>query len=113
MIEIPGATYKLDIADESVYLTVGCISGRPVYISLVLGHGVNHEKTDADKSMLEVICNQATELLSTGTWTIPELVESWRGVMNCEPSGVCPQLEGRVSSPLDAAARWLGQVYGV
>lgn len=113
MIELPGQTYKLDIGESSVYLTVACISGRPVYVDIVLGHGINQYNIDEQKSMLEVICHQATELLATGTWTMAELVESWRGVMNCKPSGVCPQLKGLVSSPLDAAARWMGQVYGV
>jgi hypothetical protein len=110
---VPGLVQKLDIGDSSIYVKLGFAHGRPVWISLTLGHGIDHPGADEDKSLMEVICYQASELLATGTWTIGDVVESWIAVRNCKPSGQCPQIGGKALSPLDAAAKWLRRKYGL
>ena len=102
-----GSVKKLEIGGSSVYLTIGFSDVRPVWISLTLGHEVDHPRADEDRTLIEVICNQASVLLSTGTWTIEDLVNCWAGVRNYEPSGSCPQIKSFAQSPLDAAAKWL------
>jgi len=111
--EMPSIVKKLDVGGESIYLKIGFTECRPTWISLTLGHEVNHLGSNEDRTLLEVICKQASILLTTGTWTIDDLADAWIAVRNCKPFGACPQIKGLAKSPLDAAAKWIKQKYGL
>ena len=111
--EMPGIVQKLEIGGESIYLKIGFTECRPTWVSLTLGHEVGHEGSNENRTLIEVICKQASVLLETGTWTIDDLADNWIATQNCKPSGICPQINGIAKSPLDAAAKWINQKYGL
>ena len=115
----PGVTAKLTIGGTDCYATVGYAGARPIHIDLTLGHGAGQrgyadpvandlatQALDDARAALEVCCRQASTLLQLGAWGLPDLTAAWRGT-KFEPSGVCPQVAGLASSPLDAVARWI------
>lgn len=112
--EMPGTTKKLDIGNASIYVKIAHVEGRPTWIDITIGHGdhANYPGIESVRSVLEITCITASTLLTSGQWSIADLIDLWRGVKNCEPYGQCPQLGAIVSSPLDAAARWLQKKYG-
>jgi hypothetical protein len=114
-----GRTAKLTIGGVDCYVTVGYAGPRPIHVDLTLGHGAGlHSYADPvanelatlalddARAALEVGCRQASALLQCGAWELADLIDAWRGT-RFSPAGVCPQVQGVVSSPLDAAARWL------
>lgn len=119
---VEGFTAKLTIGTHDFYATVGTDAGRPVIIDITLGRSAECDMrfTDSNandlatqavndtRAMIEVICRQATALLQADIWSIDDLIEQWRRTQ-FEPAGVCPQVQGVVSSPLDAVARYLQQ----
>jgi hypothetical protein len=115
-----GRTVKMTIGDHDIYAKVGFVADRPVYIDITIGHGregngytsplaneLATQLVDDARAQLEVICRQASTLLQIGAWDLGDITAAWRGT-KFEPSGVCPQVQGLVSSPLDAIARYLG-----
>jgi hypothetical protein len=67
------------------------------------------------RAALEVIAAQATRALCCGVATLDEILEDWRG-RRVDAPGLCPQLGTprrpvKVSSSLDAAARYLQANY--
>jgi len=58
------------------------------------------------RAALELVVMHAKELVDSGVWTLDDMFSRWRAT-HLEPSGICPQVEGIVTSPLDAAARFL------
>lgn len=62
---------------------------------------------------MEIVCDQATRALVAGHATLGEVLAQWRGTQ-LDPAGTCaavarPEDGGRVTGPLDAAARLLQQ----
>jgi len=97
---VPGRTAKLVIGGVDVYLTVAWRGERPVHIGMVISGGKNKNP------LIEVAIGHALRLLQCGKLDVAGLCREWRGT-HFEPAGPCPQLEAIVSSPLDAAARWI------
>jgi hypothetical protein len=114
-----GRTAKLTIGAHDLYAQMAFAGDRPIYITITISRGANVEGyadpvadelatqiVDDARAQLEVICRQASTLLQLGAWGLGDLTAAWRGT-KFEPSGVCPQVAGIVSSPLDAVARYL------
>lgn len=125
---LSGFTDKLEIVGQDLYVKVSFFRGTLAYIDVTLSASKKDEvltthamatleatKTDNARSMIEMLCRQANELLQSGTWTWETLVHAWSG-SRFEPAGVCKfptfrvmeDLEewgGIVSSPLDAVAK--------
>lgn len=96
-----GQTQKFTIDSRDCYFTVTWgPDGRPAYLGMVVAGGPNRNP------LLEVVFGMAVRMLAAGCADLPYLIRAWRGT-HFEPSGVCPQLECIVSSPLDAVARYL------
>ena len=115
-----GRTVKLVIGGHDLYVKIGCVQDRPIYIDVTISRGGDQagyadpvadelatQIVDDARAQLEVICRQASALLQLGAWGLDDLTQAWRGT-KFEPSGICPQVQGIVSSPLDAVARYLG-----
>ena len=112
-MEIETTTAKLDIAASmTIYvvhagnhidITVGRHKNPVANQEVQDGFTTNGE--DAIRALLEVTCRLAREYLEKGG-ALEEVLVGWRGT-RFEPSGYCPQLSTLVSSPLDAAARWI------
>jgi hypothetical protein len=119
---VMGFTAKLTIGAHDLYVILGSAEGRPVIINITLGRSAecdmrfdnptaNELATQAandTRAMIEVCCQQATALLQADVWSVDDLIAQWRGT-KFDPSGACPQVQGVVSSPLDAVARYLQQ----
>ena len=73
---------------------------RLAYVDLTAAGSQRHNI----RALIELACKEAYALLRHGAWTTDKLVREWRGYP-FEPSGYCPQVEGLVRSPMDAAAR--------
>lgn len=129
-------TQKLTIIDSEAqehdfYLKVGWWRGRPVWIditkarhakegtgdtldihqsALPLVTALRRRMIDLSRSTLEIICRQASLLLSTRRCRLEELADLWR-VTETEPPGRCEQvvddLGDKVHGPLDAVAKFL------
>ena len=97
---LPGRTQKFTIAGVDSYFTFAVDDGRPAFFGMVVAGGPNRNP------LLEVVFTLAMRMLDARCADLPYLIRTWRGT-HFEPSGVCPQLECIVSSPLDAAARYL------
>jgi len=115
-----GRTAKLAIGAHDLYAKMAFLGDRPIYINITISRGAHAEGyadpvadelatqiVDDARAQLEVICRQASTLMQLGAWGLADLTAAWRGT-KFEPSGVCPQVAGIVSSPLDAVARYLG-----
>lgn len=115
-----GFTSKLSVGMHDLYVKVALDGERIIFVDITLGHANGHmpsyidaisnelatQRLNDSRSMLEVICRQASTLLQSGVWDTWRLISSWRATQ-FEPSGVCEQLNTIVSSPLDAVARLL------
>lgn len=118
-------TTKLEVSGASFYLVTGFISGSLAFIDVTPGnHGTAADRYAdpvaveiavdgfaALRGFLEACCRMATELLQAEIWTGEELVRAWRGT-RFPPAGVCLQLSGLVSSPLDALAQVVARQIG-
>lgn len=94
------------------------VHGKPIGVDLKVSNNGNQERhfdtEDANelatkliadsRAYIELICREATELLSSGVWNIQDLIDSWCGIRT-DPAGICRHVEGIVSSPLDAFGR--------
>lgn len=96
-------TCKLEIGGADIYLHAGWDSGGVLrYLDLRLSNGL-----DANvRAALEIIVKHAKALVDGGVWTIEDMKTQWRGT-HMDPSGICLQVRGAVTSPLDAAARYI------
>jgi hypothetical protein len=117
---LTGWTAKLEIGAGDCYLTVAVREARIVYVTITVSrvggspsimgtHQVavlEASKLDVTKALVEVACREANELLQRQAWGAADLVAAWRGT-RFDPEGVCPQVQGIVTSPLDAAAKWI------
>ena len=114
-----GRTVKLVIGGHDLYAKLAFAADRPIYVELTISRGAanGHGQTAAEneletrmvddaRAQLGVICRQASTLLQLGAWGLDDLTQAWRGT-KFEPSGLCPQVQGIASSPLDAVARYL------
>jgi hypothetical protein len=119
-------TTKLEVGGCSLYVVTGYSSGRLAYLEVTPGnHGsqaavryddpvaveVAVEGFAALRGFLEVCCRMATELLQAEVWTAADLIHAWRGT-KFPPDGVCGQLAGLTSSPLDALAQVVSRQMG-
>lgn len=118
---------KIVICDGShnhdLYVKLGWAERRWVWIDITVSrfteiHGKSETTDEVDarrklletnKRLIEIICFHATELLQSGERTLQDIVKSWKGT-HSHPEGVCESIrtkdnEGRVTSPLDAAAK--------
>jgi hypothetical protein len=117
---VQSIAHKLTIGDHDVYAHIGWHRGRPCWVDLTITHNSTREGScqsseandlatrmiDDARAAMEVICRQASALLQADVWTIDNLIGAWRGT-KFQPCGVCDQVKGIVSSPLDAVARLL------
>jgi len=116
--------------DHDLYIKVGWWRGRPVHVDITLGMdnkaNTNNDTLDVHSSALpmiidlrrrildnsraylELVCREASLLLSSRRCSLLELADLWR-VTEMEPRGRCPkvkdELGDRVHGPLDAAAK--------
>lgn len=127
-------THKLTIVDaegiqHDLYLKLGWWRGRPVWVDLTTARhsedGVGdtldiHESAlalvvnlrqrlvDNNRAFLEVVCREASLLLSSRRCKLDDIADLWR-VTETEPRGKCVQVKDdlgdRVHGPLDAAAK--------
>ncbi len=107
---------KLSIGGRDCYFRISWHEGRPVAVDLTIGTGADNNGNDLRtnelasaamknaRASIELICRHASALLQTDVWTLDDLISAWRGTA-FDPDGICPELQGLVSSPLDAAAR--------
>jgi len=123
------ATIEDGQRDNDFYIKIGWWRGRPVSIDVTMarhGEKMNNDTLDIHKSALplvvdlrqrilentraslELICREASLLLSSRRCKLDDLAELWR-VTQMEPKGHCKQVEDelgdRVNGPLDAAAK--------
>jgi hypothetical protein len=117
---LPGWNVKLEIGSGDCYLTAAIMGGRLVHVNLTVSRVGGPElimrthqvavleasKLDVTKALVEIACRTVNQLLQRGAWDVEDLIAAWRGT-RFDPEGVCPQVRGIVSSPLDAAAKWL------
>ena len=117
---LPGTNVKLEIGAGDCYLTMAIMGGRLVHVNLTVSRVGGPEnvmgtpqvavleasKLDVTKALVEIVCREANQLLQRGAWDAASLVAAWRGT-RFDPEGMCPQVQGLVSSPLDAVARWI------
>ena len=96
-------TQKLEIDGKDLYVHAGWDhDGVLRYLDLRLSMGVDSNV----RAALAVVVVHAKALVDSGQWTLEKMYKVWRAT-HLEPNGQCPQLEGFVTSPLDAAARFL------
>lgn len=101
--EMNTVTQKLEIGGRDLYVHAGWGHGGVLrYLDLRLGMGIDSNV----RAALELVVIHAKELVDSGAWTLDKMFRVWRGT-HMEPSGPCPQTQGIVKSPLDAAARFL------
>lgn len=74
--------------------------GRLDYVDITVGTAQEHNI----RALVELVCKEAYALLRVGAWGTDKLIREWRGYP-FEPAGYCPQVQGIVKSPIDAAAR--------
>lgn len=131
-------TTKLSIDDgereHDLYVKVGWWRGRPVWVDITVARHANEGSVgetldvhvsalpllvslkqrilDNARTSLEIICREASLLLSSRRCTLTDLSELWM-VVEGEPRGRCAklsdQLGDRVHGPLDAAAKLFRQ----
>ena len=110
-MDLKTTTAKLDIsASMTIYVVhagnhIDITVGRHKNPVANQDDGFTTNGEDAIRALLEVVCKTTREYLEKGG-AMEDVLTIWRGT-RFEPSGYCPQLEGLVSSPLDAAARWI------
>jgi len=111
--------------DFELFCQLGRLDGRWVWVDLKMSlspesvsecesgivTNLKRQLTDANKSMLEIICTHASELLQSGERTILDVTNRWIAT-RFEPSGYCDSVrnavcKGAVTSPLDAFAKLL------
>lgn len=100
---LPGVTQKFSIEGEltyDFYLKLAWHEYHLDYLDLTVSGAQDHNI----RALVELVCKEAYALLRAEVWTVDKLVREWRGYP-FEPMGYCPQLEGIVRSPIDAAAR--------
>jgi len=127
-------TNKLTIVDgekcgHDFYVKVGWWRGRPVWIDITKArhstegigdteniHGdellvvveLRRRLMDVTRTSLELICREASLLLTSRRSTLDDMAQLWR-VTTMEPKGRCSQvadeLGDRVTGPLDAVAK--------
>ena len=97
----PGKTYRVACGDLTLYATVNEVNAAPVevFLSARLSDGVE----PATNGFLRALAQSASIALRNGA-TMDEILRTWERT-RFEPSTV------RASSPLDAVARRLRQVY--
>lgn len=101
--EMNTVTQKLEIGGKDLYVHAGWDhDGVLRYLDLRLSMGVDSNV----RAALDVVVAHAKELVDSGIWTLEKMYKTW-GATHLEPCGLCRQLEGFVTSPLDAAARFL------
>jgi hypothetical protein len=117
-VPVPGRVIKLKVGEHDIYAKIAYSEGRPVYVDISLAFADRRRPTCVAeteaitagvtnaRAQLEVICRQASALLQANVWSQDDLVRAWRATQ-FDPAGLCPQVEGIVSSPLDAVARYL------
>lgn len=122
---LPGFNVKFDIGMGSCYLKYGMKDNKVHWIDVVIaGTGdeddaahsaqmveMTNSKLDNNRSLVEVACREATELLQAERWTIKTLISAWRGT-KFDPAGICPQVRGIVTSPFDAVAQYFQERMG-
>ncbi len=101
--EMDTVSQKLEIGGVDLYVHAGWDHGGVLrYLDLRLGMGA-----DANvRAALELVVLHAAALVDAGVWTLENMYTAWRAT-HLDPCGICPQVEGIVTSPLDAAARLL------
>jgi len=110
--------------EHDFYLKVAWWRGRPVWIDItksrnsveidnggdVLETVLQGRLTDSTRSFMEIVCREASLLLSSRRCSLEDIAELWR-VTQTEPKGTCQQVADamgtRVHGPLDAAAKML------
>lgn len=111
-------TTKLEIGAASFYVVTGYADGKLAFLDVTPGNHAAAADRFADpvavevavegfaalRGFLEACCRMATELLQAEAWDATDLVRAWRGT-RFPPDGVCTQLAGLVTSPLDALAQ--------
>jgi len=130
---VEAITHKLVIHDgdkqHDLYIKIGWWHGRPVWVDVTIAQFAKEGVTDSlvlpvealslvvnlrrritenTRALIEVICREATLLLSSRRCSLDELADLWRAT-GAEPKGRCEQvvddLGDRVHGPLDAAAK--------
>ena len=124
-------TSKIEIDDgfqqHNLYVKIGWITGKPVMIDITIARhskrysspGVNSESPammelrqmmiENARSALEIICREASLLLSSRRCTLSEIANLWI-VTRMDPQGRCRQVgnaetDYKVHGPLDAVAK--------
>ncbi|MEN6368293.1 MAG: hypothetical protein ABFD77_01170 [Thermotogota bacterium] len=124
-------THKLVIQGEhqhDIYVKTGWWRGRPVWVDLTISAGKDGENgkdkiprslaplvvdlrrrvIESSRCLSEIVCREATLLLSSRRCSLDELADLWRATEG-EPRGRCEQvtdeLGDRVHGPFDAAAK--------
>jgi hypothetical protein len=125
---------KITIYDGShehdLYVKLGWADGRWVWIDITVSRYTAKDREPEDaklvdlrrkmlevhRRLLEIVCVHASELMQSDERTIDEIVDHWRGTQ-FEPAGTCESIrtdenQGRVTSPLDAAAKLIARKRG-
>jgi hypothetical protein len=130
---VKAITSKLVIHDgerpHDLYIKTGWWRGRPVWVDVTISQSSNEGMTDSldlpmaalplvvhlrrritenTRALVEIVCREATLLMSSRRCTLGELADLWRAT-EAEPRGRCQQVVDecgdRVHGPLDAAAK--------
>jgi len=102
---LPGVTQKFTISGYDFYMKLAWCGHRLDYIDITVSGAQEHNV----RALVELACKEAYALLRSGVWNTDKLIEEWM-VRRFEPSGACSQIEGIAKSPIDAAARLIGQL---
>jgi hypothetical protein len=120
---IEGCNVKMQIGAGTCYLKYAMRDDQLVWVDITLAEigdegtaviQVEDDRTQDDlikkklynnKAMLEIMCRSVSALLQCGEWSAYDLIDAWQ-MTHFEPEGLCPQVEGFVKSPCDAAARY-------
>lgn len=114
---------------HDLYVKTGWWRGRPIWVDVTISQSSSEGVTDSldvpmtalplvvhlrrritenTRALVEIICRQATLMLSTHRTSLGELADLWRAT-EAEPKGRCAQViddcGDRVHGPLDAAAK--------
>lgn len=112
-------TKRLTIDVRKLCVECGCWNRYPVPLDVTVATDENNRLVhiaidgldqwkDDIRARLEVVCRQASALLSSFIWTEQVLIDAWAGT-RMDPAGYCRELQIDASGPLDAVAKWLGQ----
>jgi hypothetical protein len=130
---VEAITSKLVIHDgerpHDIYVKTGWWRGYPIWVDVTISRSSNEGMTDSldlpiaalplvvnlrrritenTRALVEIVCREATLLLSSRRCSLEELADMWRAT-EAEPKGKCGQVVDdcgdRVHGPLDAAAK--------